>query len=277
MALATAKVVLILTALTGMTAAQNQNSLHVYFESGDTMEQLVDNDVIVTTTLKEVGKENWVWIYILNNSNNAVNIIPANIKVHQNSPRDEDLRMKTERELQRSGTHRVFWDQVIAGVGAGLSRDISTARTTDAHGHSIRTVVNTPDYEAQARWLAWADQRVQKEQAITDFHRREWLRANTLFPGSAYAGRLIFVRDKTFVSGLVRISIDTKNYEFPFPPPQSARPPDSAPTLPKLGSVSASASPSNIAISAAQNGSLEPGAMSSTVQKSGVLGVSGAN
>lgn len=69
------------------------------------------------------------------------------------------------------------------------------------YGNSILTTVSTPDYEAQARWLAYADHKVENGKALTDFHQREWLRANTLFPGSEYAGRLIFVRDKALVSG----------------------------------------------------------------------------
>jgi hypothetical protein len=176
--------VILITILVGVAAlAGSQEPLHVYYESGDTMGQINDHGVSLTVTLRDTGKENWVWMYIANHSNDAVNIVPANIGLHQNSPKDEDLRMKTERELQKAGGHRVFWGQVIAGVGAGLSRDIHIAKTTDAHGNSFTTTVNTPDYEAQARWLAWADQRAQKEQAITDFNQREWLRANTLFSG----------------------------------------------------------------------------------------------
>ncbi len=276
---ATATIVLMLVGLIGMTTAQNPNPLHVYFESGDTMEQITDHGVTVTATLKEVGKENWLWVYISNNSNDAVNVFPASITVHQNLPKDEALRMKTERELQRGSGHRVFWGQVIAGVGAGLSRNISRATTKDAYGNSYTTTVNTPDYEAQARWLALADRQVQREQAITDFHRREWLRANTLFPGSAYAGRLIFVRDKKFASGFVRVSVDARNYEFPFPPPQSARPPDSAPALPSIGSVSTSAELSGMTTSAAPSGSaIEPGTIpTAAAQTAGVLGASGTN
>src|SRR6266581_119870 len=82
-----ATIVLMLAGLTAVSTAQNPNPLHVYFESGDTMEQIIDHGVTVTATLREVGKENWLWVYISNNSNDAVNVIPASIKVHQNSPK----------------------------------------------------------------------------------------------------------------------------------------------------------------------------------------------
>src|SRR5436305_2380013 len=133
MRLVTAAITLVAVGLAGVATAQNPNPLHVYYESGDAMEQITDQGVTVTTTLKEVGKANWVWVYISNNSSGAVNVVPASIKLHQTSPKDEGLRMKMERELERSGQHRIFWGQVIAGVGAGLSRNINTATTTDAY------------------------------------------------------------------------------------------------------------------------------------------------
>jgi len=258
--------------LTVVAAAENP--LRVYYESGDTMEQVTENGMTLTVTLRDTGKENWLWVYISNKSNDAVNLIPANISLHQNSPKDENLRMKSERETQRSIGRHVFWGQVIAGVGAGLSRSVSTVRTKDSYGNSITTVVNTPDYEAQARWLALADQQVQKGQALSDFHQRQWLRANTLFAGTEYAGRLIFLRDKTFTAGYARISLDTKTYEFPFPPPKAARPPQAAPELPNVGSVRTAHTdaPDPARQLTGPAASPIPGAPSP-----GVLGISGAN
>ena len=254
-------------------AYAEEPALHVYFEAGDTMEQVTDHDVTLTVTHRDTGKENWVWIYVANHSNGAVNLIPADIALHQSSPKDEELRMKTEKEINKSIGRGVFWGQVVAGIGAGLSRNISTARTTDSYGNSILTTVNTPDYEAQARWLAYADKKVEQGQALTDFHQREWLRANTLFPGSEYAGRLIFVRDKAFVSGYVRFAIDSRLYQFPFPPPKTAHPPDVTPVLPALGSVAVSSTTTG---TAPQSASPQMIAMPSA-KKAGVLGISGAN
>jgi len=253
--------------------AAAEKPLRVYYESGDIMEQVTDNGLTLTVTLRDTGKENWLWVYISNKSNDAVNLIPANINLHQNSPKDEDLRMKSERETQRSIGRHVFWGQVIASVGAGLSRSVSTVRTKDSHGNSITTVVNTPDYEAQARWLALADQQVQKGQALSDFHQRQWLRANTLFAGSEYAGRLIFTRDKTLSSGYVKISLDTRDYEFPFPPPKNARPPQAAPELPTVGAVTTvhTGTPDALTQPAEQPAPVPQ------AHAAGVLGISGAN
>jgi hypothetical protein len=120
-----------------------QGTLRAYYEGGDAMEQITDHGVTLTVTLRDNAKENWIWIYVANDSNDAVNIIPANIKLHQNLPKEEDLRMKTERELGKSVDHKVFWGQIAAGVGAGLSRNVSVGRTRDAYGSSFTTTVNT--------------------------------------------------------------------------------------------------------------------------------------
>jgi hypothetical protein len=263
------------------TAASAENTLRVYYEGGDTMEQISDNGLTLTVTLRDTGKENWLWVYISNKSNDAVNLIPSNIVQHQSSPKDEELRMKSERETLKSIGHHVFWGQVVAGVGAGLSRSVSTIKATDGHGNYVKTVVNTPDYEAQARWLAYADQKVQQGQALSDFHRREWLRANTLFAGSEYAGRLIFVRDKALTSGYVRIGFDSKTYEFRFPPPKDARPPQSAPNLPAVGTVKAasadvSPSPALQTSDPAFQAAAES-ALPNDPHTAGVLGISGAD
>jgi len=133
--------------------AAPQDSLRVYYVNGEALEQITDHDITVTVSLNDEDKKNWLTVYVVNDSNDAVNVIPTRITLHKTSPKDEDLRLKTERDLKRAVGHGVFWGQVIAGVGAGLSRNISSATTRTAYG-SVRTVVNTTDYEAQARWLA---------------------------------------------------------------------------------------------------------------------------
>ncbi len=217
------------------------------------MEQITEGGVTLTVTLRDTGKEHWVWVYIANQSNDAVDVLPAKIMLHQKSPKDEDLRMKTEKELQKSIGQHVFWGQVIAGVSAGVSYKLAQKTGYDPG-------------EAQARWLAWADDLTQKGKELTDFHRREWLRANTLFPGSQYAGRLIFIRDKEYGSGFVRIPVGSKIYDFPFPPPQAGHP-DAAPVLPAVGSVTA-VPVGHVEVSEA---------VPPTTRRAGVLGIAGTN
>jgi len=65
---------------------------------------------------------NWLIVYVVNDSNDAVNILPTSISLHENSSKDEELKVKTEKQLDKSVGQRVFWGQVIAGIGVGLSR-----------------------------------------------------------------------------------------------------------------------------------------------------------
>jgi hypothetical protein len=265
------RIAIVVGLLVGFAVAQD--SPRVYYVNGELFQQLTDHGVTVTIGMKDEGKTKPIWmtVYVVNDSNDAVTVFPAGITLHENSPKDEELRMKTERELDKSVGHHVFWGQVIAGVGAGLSRDIRTARTTDSYGNSFTTVVNTPDYEAQARWLAWADARAAQGEAVKNLIGHDYLRATTIFQGSRFAGKLCFTRDKAFATGAARITLGTRNYIFPLPPSASAKAPTAAPQLPAVGALSIA--PSNT--DAAPASDTQP--QTNSAPKAGVLGVAGAN
>jgi len=131
-------------------------------------------------------------------------------------------------------------------------------------------VVNTPDYEAQARWLAWADARAAEGEEVKNLINHDYLRATTIFPGSRFAGRLCFNRDKAFQTGEGRINLGARTYVFPLPASASAPTPHSAPELPSVGTLSAAN------VDPAPTSSSDP-QQSSSSTKAGVLGVSGAN
>jgi hypothetical protein len=246
--------ILLLLLLARMAAAQD--SLRVYYIDGQALEQITDHDVTVTVSLKDAGKVNWLTVYVVNDSDDPVNVIPATITLHQTSPKDEDLRLKTESELQRAAGRGVFWGQVVANIGAGLSSYVS-AKT------------HTPDYEAQARWLAHADALAARGQAVAGVIGHDYLRATTLFPGSRFAGKLCFSRDKSFGSGTALITFGARIYQFPLPAPASTPTPSSAPELPTVGALT-SASAKNDPVEAETESP-------TTTHKAGVLGVSGAN
>lgn len=247
--------VFLLLLLTQMAAAQD--SLRVYYLDGQSLEQITDNDVTVTVSLKEAGKVNWLTVYVVNDSDDPVNVVPTSITLHQTSPKDEDLRLKTERELQKSVGRGVFWGQVAANIAAEVTF-YASAKT-----------VHTPDYEAQARWLARADALAARGQAVAGVTGHEYLRATTLFPGSRFAGKLCFNRDKSFGSGMARITFGARTYEFPLPAPASTPTPSSAPELPTVGALTSAS---------AKNDPAEEEMESSTApRKSGILGVSCAN
>jgi hypothetical protein len=239
--------------LTRLAAAQ-QDSLRVYYVDGQALEQMTDQDVTVTVSLKDTGKVNWLTVFVVNDSNDSINVVPAAITLHQTSPKEEDLRLKTEHELQRAVGRGVFWGQVIANIGAGLTFYASAKAT------------HTPDYEAQARWLAHADNIAARGQAVAEVIGHEYLRATTLFPGSRFAGKLCFTRDKSFASGEAIVAFGERTYRFPLPASASTPTPSSAPELPTVG-----------ALTYAPAGNDSPEGEPVATGRAGVLGVSGAN
>jgi hypothetical protein len=75
--------VFFLLLLTRMAAAQD--SLRVYYLDGQSLEQITDRDVTVTVSLKDTGKVNWLTIYVVNDSNDPINVLPTSITLHQSS------------------------------------------------------------------------------------------------------------------------------------------------------------------------------------------------
>lgn len=239
--------------------ATAEDSLHVYYYNGETIEQASVRGVTVTVTLKDTGKLNQVAAYVDNASSDAVNVIPSNFALHQSAPKDEDLAVKSEQEVQRIAGRRALWGQVVTGVGTGVSR----AKDKMTGKEATPAAKVPPDYEAQARWLAHVDELGQKGQTVTLAHA--YLRGSTVFPGSKFAGVLWFDRDEAFASAVVRVTLGSRSYEFPFPPPDWATTP-SKPGQPENDAEKASAS------NPSAHSSEHPAGSSF---KPGVLGVSG--
>ena len=266
MRLVLAQFMLLLVA--SLASAQDRR---VFYFDGDAFEQITDHGVTVTARLNQDHGENWLTVYVVNDSNEPLNLIPSNIALHQSLPVNKDLALKTEKQLAHGVDRRVFWGQVLAGVGAGLSRNYGSVTTSTPYG-SVSTLVNLPDYEGQARWLAWADAIAARGQDIKGVAHHDYLRATTLFPGSRFAGRLCFNRDKSFKAGEARIAIGTMNYVFAFPPSADAPAPRATPEIPQVGEQTAAAS-EPVSASA----TTETAANMAPTSRPGILGVSGAN
>src|SRR5436305_1574864 len=104
------RIAIVVVLLMGLAVAQD--SPRVYYVNGELFQQLTDHGVTVTLGLKDEGKANWITVYVVNDSNDAVTVFPSGISLHEHSPKDQELRMKTERELDKSVGHHVFWGQV---------------------------------------------------------------------------------------------------------------------------------------------------------------------
>jgi membrane-associated protease RseP (regulator of RpoE activity) len=82
------------------------------------------------------------------------------------------------------------------------------------------------------------------------------LKKTTVFPDSQFMGLLWFSRQKTFQSGLLSVTIGARNYEFPFPPPETAKAPI-APGIPTAGTASVASVPIPAGAIAKESASVE--------------------
>src|SRR5438477_3171869 len=79
-------------------------------------------------------------------------------------------------------------------------------------------------------WMAAGDQLARAGQERMQDVDDTYLKKTTVFPDSQFMGLLWFSRQKTFQSGMLSVTIGARNYEFPFPPPETAK----APTAPGI-------------------------------------------
>jgi len=198
--------------------AAAEDSLHVYYYGGESIEQINIGGVTVTLSLKDNIKFNQVGVYVDNRSSESVNVIPSNFRLHQSAPKDKDLAMKSDQEVQKIGGHNAL-GHVVSGVGSGIVR----AKDKMAGKDDQSGTKAPPDYDAQARWLAHADELVQRGQTVT--LGKSYLRSSTVFPGTQLAGVVWFDRDDALASGVVHVTLGSRNYQFPFPPPEWATTP----------------------------------------------------
>ena len=238
--------------------AAAEDSLHVYYYGGESIEQINIGGVTVTLSLQDNVKFNQVGVYVDNRSSESVNVIPSNFTLHQSAPKDKNLAMKSDQEVQKIGGHNAL-GHVVSGVGSGIVR----AKDKMAGKDDPSGTKAPPDYDAQARWLAHADELAQRGQAGT--LGKSYLRSSTVFPGTQLAGVLWFDRDDALASGVVHVTLGSRNYQFPFPPPEWATTP-SNPIQPDKGPDKAAKAPSG-----------HSPAGDSSASKAGVLGVAGEN
>ena len=104
--------------LTGAVAVA-EDPLHVYYYNGETIEQMTLRNVTVTVSLEDTGRFNQLAVYVDNRSSDAVNVIPASFALHQSTPKDGDLTLKSDQEIQKIGG-RALWSHMASGVGTGV-------------------------------------------------------------------------------------------------------------------------------------------------------------
>src|SRR5258708_9407309 len=140
--------------LASVAAAEEHHPLHVYYYSGESIEQMNLQGVTVTVTLKDTRKLKQVAVYVDNSSGDAVSVIRANYTLHENAPKDAELAMKSVQEVQKiMGGRRALLAQVGSGVATGISRADDKMAGRDPEPSAKAPL----DADGQARWLARMD------------------------------------------------------------------------------------------------------------------------
>ncbi len=237
-----------------------EDPLHVYYYNGETIEQMNLRGVTVTISLDDTGKFNQLAIFVDNSSSDAVNVLPSSFTLHQTTPKEADLGLKSEQEIQRIAGKHALWTHMASGVSSSVN--YMKERISGEETQSTEAAVQ--DYEAQARWLAHVDELGKRGQTGT--LARSYLRSTTVFPESKLSGVLWFDRADVFASGLVRVALGPRVYLFPLPPPSWATTPANPGKIEKASKrVALSTDPPR------------PTEASEPETKPGVLGVYGEN
>lgn len=252
------RLIILLLLLTGLAAAEDP--LHVYYYNGDTIEQLTLRGVTVTISLDDTGKFNQLAVFISNSSSDAVNVLPSNFALRQTSPKDVDLELKSEAEIQRIAGKHALWTHVASGVTSSVS--YMKEKMAGEDGQTTEAAVQ--DYDSRARWLAHVNDLGRRGE--TKALVRSYLRSTTVFPGAKLSGVLWFDRADVFASGSVRVALGSRVYSFPFPPPSWATTPSNPGKIEKAAR--------RVALPVESN---DPPDTSQSNPKAGVLGVYGEN
>ena len=233
-ALALKAAVILTVVLAGSAVAQDD--LRVYYEDGLAIEQINRDGVTLMVSLVDTGRLNKVKVCVVNDSSDAINIVPEQVRIHQATPKDEYLEARSQRDLQRSVDHGLIWKEILIGLAAGLSRNYTTIQTSSVgivgtpygsgfvYGSTV-TTVSSPDWELRARWFALGDQIAAEGKTAKELIAQQSLKKNTIFPGTQLTGTVWFRRHQALQSGIVDVTIGSRTYEFPFPAPDSAKAP----------------------------------------------------
>src|SRR5215831_16770703 len=142
------RLIILLCVLVGPALAEDPP--HVYYYSGETIEQLTVRGVTVTISPNDTGKFNQLAVFVDNSSSDAINVLPSSFILHQTNPKDVDLALKSEQEIQHIVGKHALWTHVTSGVTSSVS--YMKDKMSGEEGQTTAAAVE--GYDAQARWLA---------------------------------------------------------------------------------------------------------------------------
>jgi hypothetical protein len=191
-----------------------------------------DEKIGVLVSLAVIGKYVRADIFILNDSQSNVDVLPSNFVLSEVTPKQKMLKYVDGDKLIRSAERQIAFGDAMTALGANMQRQQSTVTTSSTgtvsangsdgttatgiySGRSTSTT-STPDYAAQARAAETIRARDEAFATTADFASRVMLRANTLLPSDSLHGYMFFERDKkeklVMLSGILGDTI----YQFPF-------------------------------------------------------------
>src|SRR5882762_2349033 len=94
--------VALLALASGWSIAVTEDPLRVYYVRGEPVEQITNDGITVMVSHFDEGKLNRIILIVINNSPEAVSVAPSQILLHETSPKDEELKIKTEHDLQKT-------------------------------------------------------------------------------------------------------------------------------------------------------------------------------
>lgn len=200
--------------------------------SGRKYEMLVGDKVSVIVSLEMIGKYVRMDVFVANDSENSLDVLPWNFVLTELSPKQKGLKDVDGDKLIRSAEKRLAWGNALTAMGGSMARQqttttASTTGTVNAHASDGTTATGTyhgtttattsePNYAAQAQAAQTIQARNEAFANLASFASRTLLRANSVPAKQTSRGYLLFERDKKAKSIMLSGIVGDTIYQFPF-------------------------------------------------------------
>jgi hypothetical protein len=215
-------------AVTKQLICDGPKACGVGYINGHVYETLVgDKKVAVSATVQRIGKYARIDLFVLNDSETSIDVLPANFVLSEVTPKQKVFKYVDGDKLIRSSERRLALGNAMTAIGANHQQTSSTTTTgtvsaigsdgTSVMGtYSDRSTTTSPDYAAQARAAEIIRERNEAFATASNFAERVILRANTVPANQGIRGYILYERDKkaklVMLSGIIGDTI----YQFPF-------------------------------------------------------------
>jgi hypothetical protein len=200
--------------------------------SGRKYETLASDKVAIVATLEIVGKYVRMDVFVLNESENSVDVLPSNFVLTEIAPKQKALKYVDGDKLIQSAERRLVWGNALTAMSGSMARQQATTTTNSTGTVTVNSIgappvmgtysgtststTSTPDYAAQAQAAQTIQARNEAFASFSSFASRTTLRANSVPPAQSVRGYLLFERDKKAKSIMLSGIVGNTIYQFPF-------------------------------------------------------------